>query len=94
VISVVAALDEIVAPAVRAVFVDGEVSAIAVKFDPTVADGSITVLLTAEGEDFYDLVVQGNVDEQSTEAWRERLRSDMADFVSESRFGWGQNRGV
>jgi hypothetical protein len=51
-------------------------------------------MLTAEGEDFFDLVVQGNVDEQSAEAWGDRLRSDMADFVAESRLGWGQNRGV
>jgi hypothetical protein len=45
-------------------------------------------MLTAEGEDFFDLVVQGNVDEQSAEARGDRLRSDMADFVAESRLGW------
>jgi hypothetical protein len=93
VISVVDALNQIVVPAVQDVFEDGEVSAVAVMLDPDLDGGSITVSLTAVGEDFYDLVVQGGV-EGVVADWRERLRSDMADWVAESRFGWGQNRGV
>lgn len=88
------ALSEIVAPAVRSVFKDGEVSEISVQFDRGPLGGSITLSLTAVDEQFRDLVVQGNVDEYRVEDWRERLRSDMADFVAGSRFGWGQNRGV
>jgi hypothetical protein len=30
----------------------------------------------------------------SPEDWCERLRSNLVDFVAESRFGWGQNREV
>ena len=92
-ISVVDALNQIVVPAVQDVFEDGEVSAVAVMLDPDLDGGSITVSLTAVGEDFYDLVVQGGV-EGVVADWRERLRSDMAAWVAESRFGWSQNRGV
>lgn len=88
------ALTEIVTPAVLSVFKEAEVSEISVRFDPAVHGGAITVSLTAEDEHFSDLVVQGDVDGYSVEDWRERLRSNMADFVAESRFGWGQNRGV
>jgi len=28
----------------------------------------------------------------TVDEWRERLRSNLVDFVAESRFGWGQNR--
>lgn len=88
------ALSEVVAPAVRSVFRAGEVTEISVQFDPELLGGSITLSLTAVGEQFLDLVVQGNIDGYRAEDWRERLRSDMADFVAESRFGWGQDRGV
>jgi hypothetical protein len=94
VISVSDAITDIVVPAVRAVFKEGEVTAVSVRFDPDLYGGSLVVTLTAVGETFSDLVVQGDVDFYSVAYWRERLRSDMADFVSESRFGWGQNRGV
>lgn len=93
-VSLADALDQIVLPAVRDVFEEGEVSAIAVRFDPELSGGSITVSLTAVGEDFHDLVVQGDVEGHTAADFRERLRSDMADWVAESRFGWGQNRGV
>jgi hypothetical protein len=88
------AMAEVVVPAVRAVFKDDEVTAVSVTFDPELLGGSITLSLTAVGEQFNDLVVQGDVTGYGIDEWRERLRSDMADFVSESRFGWGQDRGV
>jgi len=52
------------------------------------------VTIMVEGETFHDHVVQGGVPGVGVEEWRERLRSNLADFVAESRFGWGQNRGV
>ncbi len=88
------ALAEVVVPAVRAVFKDGEVTAVTVTFDPELLGGSIALSLTAVGEEFYDVVVQGDVTGYSVDDWRERLRSDLADFVAESRLGWGQDRGV
>ena len=94
VISLSDALSEIVVPAVRAVFKDDEVSEISVELDPDLHEGSIVLSLTVVGEQFRDLVVQGDVDGYRLEDWRERLRSDLADFVAESQFGWGQNRGV
>lgn len=59
--SLVNALADVVWPAIRAVFEDGEVITIAVAVDPAVLGGSITLSLTAVGEDFTDLAVQGDV---------------------------------
>jgi hypothetical protein len=88
------ALSEVVVPAVRAVFGEGEVTALTVTFDPHLLGGSLTLSLTAVGEEFTDLVVQRDVTGYGVDDWRERLRSDLADFVAESGFGWGQDRGV
>jgi len=88
------ALGEVVAPAVREVFKDGQVTAVTVTFDPEFLGGSITLALTTVGEEFSDLVMQGDVSGYSLDDWRERLRSNLADFVSESRFGWGRDRGM
>ena len=75
----------------RAVFEDDEVSAleISVKDD---LEGSVALSLSARGETFSYLVIQGDVPDMTTEDWRENLRSLLVDFVAESRFGWGQNR--
>ena len=87
-------ISDIMLPAVRAVFKEGEVSAISVRFDPNLDGGSMVLTLTAMGEAFSDAFMEGNVDHYGVGDWRERLRSNLADFVAESRFGWGQNRGV
>jgi hypothetical protein len=55
-------------------------------------EGSVRLSLTAKGETFLDYVVQGHVEDMSPEDWCERHRSNLVDFVAESRFGWGQNR--
>ncbi|MFZ2014975.1 MAG: hypothetical protein WAV00_14230 [Nocardioides sp.] len=86
-------MSEVVVPAIRAVFREGEVTAFTVSLDRELAGGSLTLSLTAVGEEFRDLVVQGDV-RAGVDDWRERLRSDLADFVAESGFGWGQDRGV
>lgn len=88
------ALTEVVGPAVRAVFQDDEVTTLSVAVDPGLLGGSISLFLTAVGEEFTDVVVQGDVTDYGVDDWRERLRSNLADFVAESRFGWGQDRGV
>ena len=48
--------------------------------------------LTARGETFDYLVIQGTVPGMSAESWSENLRSLLVDFVAESRFGWAENR--
>ena len=88
-ISLINVASEIVLPALRAVFREGEVSAIHVD---EALGGSVSLWLEAQGETFNDLVVQGDVEGLSGEDWRERLRSNLVDFVAESRFGWGENR--
>lgn len=82
---------DVVLPAVLAVFDPGEVDTIEVGRSDDMG-GSIRLALTAQGETFVDLVVQGDVAEQSAAEWCERLRSHLVDFVAESRFGWGQDR--
>jgi hypothetical protein len=79
---------QVVAPAVRAVFRDDEVSSLALE-----ATGNDVVLtLIARDETFKYPVIQGEVPSWTPEEWRENLRSLLADFVAESRFGWGENR--
>jgi hypothetical protein len=81
----------IVLPAMRAVFKEGEVSAFELRLTDEL-EGSVALALTAQGETFDYLVIQGTVPGMSTEEWSENLRSLLVDFVAESRFGWGQNR--
>ena len=81
----------VVLPAMRAVFKDGEVSALELRLSDEL-DGSVVLSLTARGETFRDYAVQGQVQPMSDAEWRERLRSNLVDFVAESRFGWGENR--
>lgn len=82
---------EVVVPAVRAVFKDGEVTA----FELSVRDdleGTVALSLTARGETFEYTVIQGHVPGMGPVDWSENLRSLLVDFVAESRFGWGENR--
>lgn len=87
------AATEVVVPAMRAVFKEGEVSAFELRFTDEL-EGSIALSLTAQGETFDYLVIQGTVPSMSAKEWSENLRSILVDFVAESRFGWGENRDV
>jgi len=91
--SLVDATSQVVLPAVRAVFDEGEIDGFEISHSDEL-DGSVRLSLTAKGETFLDYVVQGHVDDMSAEDWCERLRSNLVDFVAESRFGWGQNRDI
>lgn len=82
---------DVVLPAVRAVFHEGEVTGIHLDIDES-QGGSVSLSLMAKGEPFHDWVVQTHGQDRSFEDWRERLRSNLVDFVAESRFGWGENR--
>jgi hypothetical protein len=82
---------QIVVPAMRRVFEEGEVSAFDLRATDEL-DGSVALSLTARGEVFEYLVVQGAVQHMTPEEWSENLRSLLVDFVAEGRFGWGQNR--
>jgi len=86
-------VSEIVVPVMRAVFVEGEVEAFWVRRSDEL-DGSVALSITAQGETFEYLVVQGTVPDRTAEDWGENLRSLLVDFVAESRFGWGQNRDI
>ena len=84
---------KVVLPAMSAVFKDGEVTALELNLSDKMG-GSVQLQLTARGETFGDLVVQGHVEHMTDEEWSERLRSNLVDFVAESRFGWGENRDI
>lgn len=47
--------------------------------------------LNLVGERFIDRVYESTIDSSVTE-WRNRLASNLQDFVAESRFGWGEWR--
>jgi hypothetical protein len=87
-VDLITATRAIVLPAVEAVFREREVTAVELH----ASGGSLHLSLTVAGETFHDEVVQAGVPDQSADDWRERLRSNLVDFVAESRFGWGQNR--
>jgi ketosteroid isomerase-like protein len=91
VLSIADVAGDIVAPVVRAVFREGEVTAINLS-DDEARGGSVALALTVRGETFHDLVFQGDVEQLTVAGWQERLRSNLVDFVAESRFGWGENR--
>lgn len=80
--------DQVVAPAMRAVFRDGEVT----RLELRVRAKAVELTLTAQGEMFTYPVIQAEVGPKDAAEWRENLRSMLVDFVAESRFGWGQNR--
>lgn len=84
---------EVVVPAIRAVFKDGEVTAFALSVTDDV-EGTIALSVTAQGESFEYPVIQSEVPDMGPEEWSENLRSLLVDFVAESRFGWGENRGI
>lgn len=87
--SLIAVRRDVVDPAVDAVFSIGEVTSVELS---EVGDGGTVVMsLVALGETFTDRLVQAGIP-GSVESWRERLRSNLVDFVAESHFGWGQNR--
>lgn len=84
---------EVVVPALRAVFKDGELTG----FELIVTDdveGTVALSVTAQGETFKYPVIQGDVPGMGAEEWSENLRSLLVDFVAESGFGWGENRDV
>ena len=89
-VDLTATLRAVVLPAVEAVFRDDELSSVEVR----VEDGAVRLVVTARGETYTDDVVQAGVPGQSLAGWEERLRSNLVDFVAESRFGWGQDRGA
>lgn len=89
-VDLVEVLRTVVLPAIDSVFRDGELDAVDVRLE----GGSVHLVLTARGEVYVDTVVQAGLPGQDPAFWRERLRSSLADFVAESRFGWGQNRDV
>jgi hypothetical protein len=89
--TLVDATSQVVLPAVGAVFEEDEIDAFEISHSDEL-EGSVRLSLTAKGETFVDYVVQGHVEDMSPEDWCERLRSNLVDFVAESRFGWGQNR--
>lgn len=81
----------VVLPALRSVLDDGEIRSFELGLSDEL-EGSVVLRLDVRGEIFCDLVVQGHVPHTTPEEWRERLRSNLVDFVAESRFGWGENR--
>ncbi len=87
-VDLVETLRSVVMPAVEAVFRDDELDALDARIDGE----SVYLVLTAQGEVFVDEVVQAGVLGQTMADWQERLRSNLVDFVAESRFGWGQDR--
>ena len=81
----------VVLPALRSVLAENEICSLELSLSDEL-DGSVVLHLDARGEIFRDFIVQGIAPQTTPQEWRERLRSNLVDFVAESRFGWGENR--
>lgn len=90
-------LSEIVAPALQQVLPDDPMARLQLVrcpspyAGPDVTPDAVQIEVDVAGEGFvyiaYDPVTFSTADDS-----RERLVSELADFVAESRFGWGQLR--
>ncbi|GAA2141731.1 hypothetical protein GCM10009844_12370 [Nocardioides koreensis] len=84
----------IVAPALEAVLRPDEVDAASVARRAPSADPRhwyAELELSLVGERLVDRVYESTIDASVTD-WRNRLASNLQDFVAESRFGWGEWR--
>ncbi len=68
----------VVLPAIEAVFRDGELDSVNVR----VEGDPVHLVLTAQGEAYFDEVVQAGVPVHIKADWGERLRSNRVDFVA------------
>lgn len=84
---------EVVVPAMRAVFKDGEVTAFELSVTEDL-EATVALSVTARGEPLEYPVIQGHVPGMGTTCWSEKLRSLLAGFVAAGRFGLGENRDV
>lgn len=81
-------LGTVVLPVLRQLTRDGEVDGVEVGW----VDGELLLAITLRGETFRDPVWAPSDPPWSPETARERIASDLQDFIAESRFGWGQQR--
>lgn len=86
-------LTDIVSPALQQVLPDDAITRVQLAHCPTPYTGPDAVRLEVNvaGEDFGYVVFDPETF-ISTEDARDRLTSELADFVAESQFGWGQKR--
>jgi hypothetical protein len=84
-------LGTVVIPVVAALLHEENIQEICMYSDD--ASGSETQLrIVADGETFRFYVTTPGQAPESPEDMRHRLAEDLQDFVSESAFGWGQQR--
>ena len=80
-------LDDVVSPVLRALLRDGELEALSVEH----TGGEVQLELTLRGEIFRTTLWSASIDEPPADT-RDRLASDLQDFIAESRFAWGDQR--
>lgn len=91
-------LSEIVAPALQQVLPDDPMAWLQLVrcsspyADPYATPDAVQLKFEVAGESFVYVVYDPKTFSTADDA-RERLVSELADFVAESRFGWGQLRG-
>jgi hypothetical protein len=80
-------LDEVVSPVLRVLTRAGELEAVTVER----TGGEVRLELTLRGEIFRTTLWSPAVEEAAADA-RDRLASDLQDFIAESRFAWSESR--
>ena len=69
--------------AIEPVFRDGEQDSVDIRLE----GDSVHLALTAKGEAYVGVALQAGVPAHRVADWGERLRSNLVDFVAESRSG-------
>lgn len=82
---------EVVGPAISAVLKDDELGDAELTLRSSDDGNQVQMFLTVRGERFEDLIYDASMD-YPLSGWRDRLTSNLQDFVAESKFGWGQKR--
>ncbi len=78
-------LEYVVWPAVRALFRPHEIDDVRVEE----VDGQLRSVVVANNESADWTWLRGDWETETDARLRERLVSDLQDFIAESRFGWG-----
>lgn len=85
----------VVDPVVASLFSPAEVDEVSVRWGALPAGGDVWVRVVAEGELFEHLALYGGSDPADPVARLDaaaQLADRLEDFVSETRFGWGEQR--
>jgi hypothetical protein len=82
-------LGDVVEPVTSAMLEPTELESVGIGFDP---DARVVLDLVVAGETSQHFLWGPDWEPETPADTRQRLASELQDFIAESRFGWGQER--